>query len=165
MGALPGAAEARLPQQPYNNLRRAFPGIGEEGLALLNGLLTYDPSRRLTARQALAHPYFQAKPHPKQPWGMPTFPSSHEPGHKGVLQQRGPRADIPYAADSPPPRGAGGGAGGRRAPPAAEARGQGVDADGGRWGDVFGSGPGAAARGAGAGSSLPAAKRPRLTGR
>lgn len=30
-----------------------------EALSLLAGLLTYDPKRRLTARQALAHPWFQ----------------------------------------------------------------------------------------------------------
>ncbi|KAI9715390.1 MAG: cyclin-dependent protein kinase [Candelaria pacifica] len=31
---------------------------GPNGLALLQGLLEYDPSKRLTARQALEHPYF-----------------------------------------------------------------------------------------------------------
>ncbi|KIY98943.1 cell division cycle 2-like protein, partial [Monoraphidium neglectum] len=99
---LPGATEARLPPQPYNNLRRAFPAIGDSGLSLLNGLLTYDPTRRLSARAALQHPYFSEKPYPKRAQDMPTFPSSHEPGYKGVLQQRGPRASNPY--DSPPPR-------------------------------------------------------------
>jgi hypothetical protein len=148
MADLPGAAEARLPQQPYNNLRRTFPGIGEAGLGLLNGLLTYDPTRRTTAAAALQHPYFSERPYPKQPQAMPTFPSSHEPGYKGALQPMGPRAALnPY--DSPP-RGAGGGQqhyqqqqqrqqGGaaRRAPPAPEVRGRGVDEDG-QWGAVFG---------------------------
>jgi hypothetical protein len=157
---LPGATEARLPPQPYNNLRRAFPAIGDSGLSLLNGLLTYDPTRRLSARAALQHPYFSEKPYPKRAQDMPTFPSSHEPGYKGVLQQRGPRASNPY--DSPPPRPVGAAAaaaaaaaagkaasapgGGqrrqqRRAPPPAPEAGVGaVDTDGGRWGELFGAG-------------------------
>jgi len=76
---------------------------------------------------------------------MPTFPSSHEPGCKGVLQQRGVRADNPYES---PPRAAVGGqqqqslvqqqhAGARRAPPAPDARGRGADKDA-RWGEAFG---------------------------
>ena len=35
-----------------------FPGLSDAGLDLLNRLLTYDPDRRITARQALRHPYF-----------------------------------------------------------------------------------------------------------
>ncbi len=30
-----------------------------DGLSLLSALLTYDPKRRITAKQALAHPWFQ----------------------------------------------------------------------------------------------------------
>eukprot|EP00455_Lapot_gusevi_P034871 TRINITY_DN3858_c0_g1_i4.p1 TRINITY_DN3858_c0_g1~~TRINITY_DN3858_c0_g1_i4.p1 ORF type:complete len:154 (-),score=46.60 TRINITY_DN3858_c0_g1_i4:85-546(-) len=42
---------------------------------LLKGLMTYDPAKRMTAAQALDHPYFQEKPLPQQPEMMPTFPS------------------------------------------------------------------------------------------
>jgi len=40
----------------------ASPGStpGHEGLALLQALLEYDPQKRLTAQQALRHPYFHA---------------------------------------------------------------------------------------------------------
>ncbi|GBF94202.1 cell division cycle 2 [Raphidocelis subcapitata] len=143
---LPGALDARLHQQPYNNLRRAFPGIGEAGLSLLNGLLTYDPARRLTARGALAHPYFREKPFPKQARDMPTFPSSHEPGFKGVLtrQRGGGRQPYESPPEPQPPRAAQHASEQqqqqqgwqRRADPALRARG--ADSNGGRWGEVFG---------------------------
>lgn len=48
------------------------------GLSLLNQLLTYDPNKRATARQALKHSYFQEQPLPKIPANMPTFPSAHD---------------------------------------------------------------------------------------
>lgn len=35
--------------------------LAEEGWSLLSGLLTYNPETRLTARQALSHPYFTRK--------------------------------------------------------------------------------------------------------
>lgn len=38
---------------------------GNDGLALLRGLLEYDPVKRLTAEQALKHPYFLADPNDK----------------------------------------------------------------------------------------------------
>ena len=54
-----------------------FPNLSQAGQELLNGLLTYDPTRRMTARQALKHPYFQQLPLPLQPDELPTFPSAH----------------------------------------------------------------------------------------
>ena len=35
--------------------------MGAEGVELLNCLLTYDPEKRMTARQALRHPFFTKK--------------------------------------------------------------------------------------------------------
>ncbi|CAM9651341.1 unnamed protein product, partial [Sphacelaria rigidula] len=40
---------------------------GEDALELLEGLLTLDPSMRLTAREALECRYFQARPPPTKP--------------------------------------------------------------------------------------------------
>ena len=55
-----------------------FPKLSKTGLSLLNGLLTYDPDRRITARQALKHPYFRELPLATQPHNMPFFPSAHD---------------------------------------------------------------------------------------
>lgn len=54
-----------------------FPALSLAGQELLNGLLTYDPARRLTARQALRHDYFRQLPLPLEPDSMPAFPSAH----------------------------------------------------------------------------------------
>lgn len=86
----------RLIEQPYNYLRRHFPDLSDQGIDLLNGMLTYDPDRRITAAAALQHPYFREKPYPRKPHDMPTFPSSHEPesqqgGRQGHRGRRGDR--------------------------------------------------------------------------
>ncbi len=60
MSALPNASKFVFPDQPYNFLRRQLPQLREEGLQLLNCMLTYDPDRRITARQALRHEFFMA---------------------------------------------------------------------------------------------------------
>jgi cell division cycle 2-like protein len=40
----------------------------------------YDPAKRLTAVEALNHPFFKESPPPKDPALMPTWPSVHEGG-------------------------------------------------------------------------------------
>ncbi|KAF9164616.1 Cyclin-dependent kinase 10 [Actinomortierella ambigua] len=64
----------KLPEQRLNNLKIKFSNISDAALSLLNGLLTYDPKRRLTVKQALAHPYFIELPHAKHPSMLPTYP-------------------------------------------------------------------------------------------
>lgn len=59
-------------------LVQEFPRLSKTGLSLLNGLLTYDPDKRLTAQQALKHDYFKEGPVPKLPQEMPAFPSAHD---------------------------------------------------------------------------------------
>eukprot|EP00958_Prasinococcus_capsulatus_P029499 scaffold7471_cov430-Prasinococcus_capsulatus_cf.AAC.3 len=48
-------------------------------LDLLRGLLTYNPSARLTAPQALHHPYFSNLPRPTPPGSLPKPPQRNTP--------------------------------------------------------------------------------------
>lgn len=61
----------------YNSLSDVFPTLSEIGLDFLNDLFTYDPDRRINAKEALRHRYFRCSPHPADPGLMPTFPSLH----------------------------------------------------------------------------------------
>ncbi|KAG0064759.1 Cyclin-dependent kinase 10 [Linnemannia elongata] len=64
----------KLPEQRFNNLKNKFPHITDAARSLLSGLLTYDPKKRLSVKQALAHPYFFELPHPKHASLLPTHP-------------------------------------------------------------------------------------------
>ena len=67
----PGSpARAAAGAHPYNFLGSTIggpAGLSPSGRDLLNGLLTYDPGARLTARAALAHAWFGEAP-PPAPW-------------------------------------------------------------------------------------------------
>ncbi|CAM9291540.1 unnamed protein product, partial [Ascophyllum nodosum] len=63
----------------YNTLGGSLPHVGKLGVGLLNGMLTYDPDKRLSASEALRHEYFLTKPLPKSADVMPTFPTRHGP--------------------------------------------------------------------------------------
>ena len=54
-------------------------------------MLTYDPSKRITAEEALQHRYFTETPLPKEPEMMPTWPSSH--GFAKKQRQQSPDAE------------------------------------------------------------------------
>ncbi|KAF9142958.1 Cyclin-dependent kinase 10 [Linnemannia schmuckeri] len=64
----------KLPEQRFNNLKNKFPHITDAARSLLSGLLTYDPKKRLSVKQALAHPYFFESPPPKHASLLPTHP-------------------------------------------------------------------------------------------
>ncbi|KAK9830148.1 hypothetical protein WJX72_009988 [[Myrmecia] bisecta] len=76
--SLPLTSKMTLPDQPYNLLERELPHLSAEGTDLLNRFLTYDPDKRITARQALRHPYFRQNPFPRPRADMPQFPSAHD---------------------------------------------------------------------------------------
>lgn len=48
--------------------------ISEAGKELLRALLTFDPKKRITAAEALRHPWFEEEPRPKDPSLFPTWP-------------------------------------------------------------------------------------------
>lgn len=48
-----------FPKQEGTGIRKLLPGVSEEGIDLIERLLAYDPDERLTAREALRHPFFR----------------------------------------------------------------------------------------------------------
>ncbi|KAL3571231.1 hypothetical protein D5086_028480 [Populus alba] len=84
LSKLPGA-KANFVKQPHNQLRKKFPFtpftgspvLSDLGFDLLNKLLTYDPEKRITADDALNHPWFHEVPLPKSKESMPTFPPQY----------------------------------------------------------------------------------------
>jgi len=89
---LPMVEKLNFPSLQYNNLRAKFPDLQSEGLDLLNRMLTYDPKKRITAQEALSHPFFKAAPLGKVTELMPTFPSVHRSSHR--LREKSPEAEI-----------------------------------------------------------------------
>ncbi|KAI5480188.1 cell division cycle 2-like protein [Pseudohyphozyma bogoriensis] len=61
--------------QPYSTLRQTFKYLSEQGLDLLSQLLAYDPEKRISAEEALKHPYFTESPLPKHSDLFSSFPS------------------------------------------------------------------------------------------
>ncbi len=55
---LPLAKSITLPTPHPPQLRQKFPYITSAGLDLMSRLLAYDPDDRITADEALKHPYF-----------------------------------------------------------------------------------------------------------
>ncbi|KAA1119349.1 hypothetical protein PGT21_023037 [Puccinia graminis f. sp. tritici] len=57
---LPNASKFDLNAiQPYSTLRQKFRYVTEAGIDLMNKLLAYDPLQRISADEALKHPYFK----------------------------------------------------------------------------------------------------------
>lgn len=73
---------AGLPQQNYHMISNKFKFLSPAGQDLIKKFLTYDPNKRITAYQALQHPYFTESPMPKSPDMMPTFPTKLNTGYR-----------------------------------------------------------------------------------
>jgi cell division cycle 2-like protein len=52
--------------------------LSDVGFGLLEGLLNMDPAQRLSAKDALAHPWFQEEPLALPNHQMPTYPSANK---------------------------------------------------------------------------------------
>ncbi|XP_067613508.1 serine/threonine-protein kinase PITSLRE isoform X2 [Eurosta solidaginis] len=71
---------------PVSNIRKRFAEKTTDiGIELLQGLLTYDPKKRLTADTALKHSYFSEIPLPIDPSMFPTWPAKSELGARKAL--------------------------------------------------------------------------------
>ena len=73
--SLPNAQSVAAVAQPFSTLRQRFRYSTEACLDLLQKLLTCDPKRRITADEALQHPYFAESPAPAHPDSFGSFPS------------------------------------------------------------------------------------------
>ncbi|KAH0836592.1 kinase-like domain-containing protein [Lanmaoa asiatica] len=65
-------------QFPRTPLRDLFTAASGDALNLLSRCLTYEPRRRISAREALHHPYFTSLPYPTHPSKLPK-PASAQP--------------------------------------------------------------------------------------
>ena len=54
--------------------------LSEAGLDLMKGMLCLSPDRRITAKEAMRHRYFDEHPPPKPHHLFPTMPSTHAGG-------------------------------------------------------------------------------------
>ncbi|KAG8958754.1 hypothetical protein FRC00_002330 [Tulasnella sp. 408] len=72
---LPLVKTLNISSQRQPTLRNKFSQVSEAGLDLLSSLLTYDPEQRITAEEALTHPYFKETPLPQHPEMFRSFPS------------------------------------------------------------------------------------------
>lgn len=52
--------------------------LSDLGLDLMLKMMTYDPAKRITAEEALKHPWFKESPLPEAIEDMPQFPSLNE---------------------------------------------------------------------------------------
>ena len=50
----------QVPPKPHAQSSAKFPSLGDEGLSMLHGLLTFDPSSRADAATSLAHNFFKS---------------------------------------------------------------------------------------------------------
>ncbi|PVI03800.1 serine/threonine-protein kinase crk1 [Periconia macrospinosa] len=65
-----GSAPPKRPQ-PLSHWRQRLPLMGDDGIDLLRAMMTMNPSKRLTARDVLKHPYWTNLPRPTKKENLP----------------------------------------------------------------------------------------------
>eukprot|EP00116_Pleurobrachia_bachei_P006001 sb/3466263/ len=94
----PGYSELPAPQRfsfanhPYNRIGQRFPStmLKPEGFQLLNRLLCYDPTKRITGAEAEEHGWFKEEPLPVDPSMFPTWPAKSEMNANPKKKQKSP---------------------------------------------------------------------------
>lgn len=87
---LPQTKKWRITSKYKSKLREKYPKssytggtyLSDLGYDLMMKMLAYNPDDRISARDALSHPYFTERPRPQDPALMPTFPSLNEGSRK-----------------------------------------------------------------------------------
>ncbi|WBW74158.1 serine/threonine protein kinase Cdk11 [Schizosaccharomyces osmophilus] len=73
---LPHANKIKLPTiKTKPRLREVVKNLTANGFDLMERLLSLNPAKRISAKEALQHPFFYESPRPKDPKFFPTFPS------------------------------------------------------------------------------------------
>ena len=62
--------------------------LSDLGLDLLQKMMTYDPSKRLSAEEALKHPWFREEPRCETLAQMPQFPAQNEISREELRKKR-----------------------------------------------------------------------------
>lgn len=83
------AAGALKKAQPLSWWRARFPLLGEDGIDLVRGMLTLNPQKRLTAKQALEHRYWTNAPKPTRLEDLPRNRAGGETKMAEDLKRRG----------------------------------------------------------------------------
>lgn len=95
---LPMVKKVTFTEYPYNNLRSRFSNnFTDLGFDLLNRFLTYNPTRRITAEDALSHEFFKETPKPVSPSMFPTWPAKSEQVHRKAQSPKPPSGGKQYA--------------------------------------------------------------------
>lgn len=98
LSELPAMKKCTFADYPYNQLRNRFGSLlSDEGFNLMNGFLTYCPSKRLTAESALQHKYFNEEPRPVDPSMFPTWPAKSEQVKKTICSPKPPSGGKAYS--------------------------------------------------------------------
>ncbi|VDN55519.1 unnamed protein product [Dracunculus medinensis] len=93
--SLPGVSKVKF-EYEYNQLWKKFPSnvVDKTGLDFLNEMLRYDPNKRLTAREALKHNWFEQDPLPTPPEMFPTWPAKSELGKAAPVANSPTKAAV-----------------------------------------------------------------------